>query len=126
MPFGTIMITANMVSRASVGLFLPLSISAEIITTSMEITDSVKIREPAVSERHKGEGRADDEGQRRLGAHRFTGGIGHVFRVLRQAGHRYRGPENTGRRIPYKERKRLTLHRCNMGPQGFAKAQPPR
>ncbi|MNW64926.1 hypothetical protein D3C74_432560 [compost metagenome] len=38
--------TANMVSRAMVGLGSPVSITEEIITTSREMTDRVRIRVP--------------------------------------------------------------------------------
>ena len=46
MPFSTIIITANMVSRASTGLPLPVSMTAEIISTSIAITAMVRTSVP--------------------------------------------------------------------------------
>ena len=40
------MITANIASRARVGLFAPCSIAVEIIITSMLMAASVRIRVP--------------------------------------------------------------------------------
>jgi hypothetical protein len=42
MPFSTIMITANIASRASVGLPWPVDIVATMIITSMPVTASVE------------------------------------------------------------------------------------
>ncbi len=46
MPFSTIITTANSVSRASVGLFLPCNMTAEMLTTSMNVTEMVRINVP--------------------------------------------------------------------------------
>ena len=46
MPFMTMITTASMVSRASVGSELPVSIRAEITATSMPITEIVRISVP--------------------------------------------------------------------------------
>ena len=40
------MTTANIASRASVGLFAPCNIATEIIITSMAIAESVRIKVP--------------------------------------------------------------------------------
>ena len=46
MPFSTIITTANMASRASVGLPCPVDMTAPIIMTSIPITDSVRTSVP--------------------------------------------------------------------------------
>ena len=51
MPFRTIISTENSVSRPRVGLSAPVSITAEIMTTSMLMTDRVRMIVPKGSPR---------------------------------------------------------------------------
>ena len=51
MPFIMIMMTANIVSRASVGSVTPSSITAAMSDTSMRITEMVRMSVPSGSPR---------------------------------------------------------------------------